>query len=78
VVRENGRPAVIACSFCCIVGMPEIIYYVAASLDGYIATRDGDVEWLAPFEATGEDYGYATFMPRSTRCWSGARRTSKV
>jgi dihydrofolate reductase len=40
---------------------PQIIYYVAASLDGYIATPDGDVAWLAPFEATGEDYGYATF-----------------
>ncbi len=40
---------------------PEIIYYVAASLDGYIATPDGGIEWLAPFEATGEDYGYANF-----------------
>lgn len=41
--------------------MPEVVYYVAASLDGYIATPDGGVEWLAPFEGTGEDYGYAKF-----------------
>ena len=42
--------------------MSEIVYYVAASLDGYIATPDGGVEWLAPFEGTGEDYGYAEFF----------------
>ncbi len=41
--------------------MPEVIYYVAASVDGYIATMDGGIEWLAPFEGTGEDYGYAQF-----------------
>ncbi len=39
----------------------EIIYYVAASLDGFIATPDGSVDWLSPFEGTGEDYGYAEF-----------------
>ena len=39
----------------------EIVYYVAASLDGYIATPDGGIEWLQPFEGTGEDYGYGEF-----------------
>lgn len=41
--------------------MPDVIYYVAASVDGYIATTDGGIDWLAPFEGTGEDYGYAEF-----------------
>src|SRR5438552_14070360 len=41
--------------------VPEVIYYVAASLDGYIATSDGGIEWLSPFEGKGEDYGYAAF-----------------
>lgn len=41
--------------------MPEVVYYVAASLDGRIATPDGGIDWLAPFEGTGEDYGYAKF-----------------
>lgn len=39
----------------------EIIYYVASSLDGYIATPDGSVAWLAPFENASEDYGYTRF-----------------
>lgn len=39
----------------------EIIYYVAASLDGLIATPDGGIDWLRPYEGTGEDYGYAKF-----------------
>jgi dihydrofolate reductase len=39
----------------------EIIYYVAASLDGFIATAEGGIEWLQPFENTGEDYGYGDF-----------------
>ena len=41
--------------------MMEIIYYVAMSLDGYIATPDGNVDWLVPFQARDEDYGYASF-----------------
>src|SRR5207237_10420997 len=36
----------------------EIIYYVAASLDGFIATPEGGIDWLKPFEGTSEDHGY--------------------
>lgn len=41
--------------------MLEIVYYAAASLDGYIATPEGGIEWLPPIEETGEDYGYSDF-----------------
>jgi len=41
--------------------VPEVVYYVAASLDECIATSDGGIEWLSRFEGKGEDYGYAVF-----------------
>ncbi len=46
--------------------MPEVILYIATSVDGYIARRDGAVDWLDPAAdpAGGpvEDYGYGEFI----------------
>lgn len=39
----------------------RIVYYVAMSLDGFIARRDGRVDWLDAFENPAEDYGYQEF-----------------
>jgi dihydrofolate reductase len=52
----------------------EIVYYVAASLDGFIATPDGGIEWLKPYEGGAEDYGYAEFYA-SVDCVLLGRRT---
>lgn len=36
--------------------------YIAASLDGFIARPDGDIEWLHRWPDVGHDYGYSAFM----------------
>lgn len=41
--------------------MVKIVYYVASSLDGYIATPDGGIDWLPPLDSDSEDFGYAEF-----------------
>lgn len=33
-----------------------VVYLVAASVDGYIATRDGGVKWVEPFQASHLEY----------------------
>lgn len=58
--------------------MLQIIYYVAASLDGFIATPDGSVEWLASFENSGEDYGYREFLDSVDALIMGSRTYEQV
>lgn len=42
--------------------MTQVTYYVAATLDGFIAGPSGELDWLHPFEQAGTDYGLADFM----------------
>lgn len=41
--------------------MRKVVFYIATSLDGYIASPDGLVDWL-PVPSADEDYGYAEFL----------------
>jgi len=43
--------------------MRRLVYSMAASLDGYIARRDGAIDWL-PSPKPRQDYGYAKFLER--------------
>lgn len=58
--------------------MVEVIYYVAASVDGFIATPDGGIEWLMPFENSGQDYGYKEFLASTDALIIGRRTFDQV
>lgn len=40
---------------------PRCSVFIATSLDGFIARRDGSFDWLRIVEEAGEDYGFAAF-----------------
>lgn len=43
--------------------MRKIKLYIAASIDGYIAGRDGELDWLSDYPITPElNYGYEDFF----------------
>ena len=56
----------------------EITDYVAASLDGYIATPDGKVDWLSVVDQPGEDYGYADFLKSVEVLFMGSKTYEQV
>lgn len=62
--------------------MVEIVYYAAASLDGFIATPDGGIDWLPPIEGAdgsgGEDYGYHDFYASIDAVLMGSATYEKI
>ncbi len=41
---------------------PKISIYIAASIDGYIARKDGNLDWLNLACDAGEDYGFQQLL----------------
>ena len=56
--------------------MPKIVYYVAASLDGYIADAAGGVDWLP--QGDPDDYGYTDFYSTVDAVVMGRRTYDQV
>ncbi|WP_343589409.1 dihydrofolate reductase family protein [Paracidovorax wautersii] len=58
--------------------MTEIVYYVAASLDGFIAGPQGELDWLQAFETSATDYGLAAFIDTVDAVAMGRRTCEAV
>lgn len=41
---------------------PKISVYIAMSIDGYIARKDGSIDWLERGHVGNEDYGFKQFF----------------
>ncbi len=52
--------------------------FIATSLDGYIARKNGDIDWLVGFSALGEDHGYDRFISRIDAIVMGRGSFEKV
>lgn len=57
---------------------PRFHVFIATSLDGFIARRDGAVDWLGRVERAGQDYGYQAFADRMDTVLLGRRTYDKV
>jgi len=56
---------------------PSCSVFIGASLDGFIARRDGGLDWLHEVERPGEDYGFGAFFSGVDTLLVG-RRTYEV
>ncbi len=53
--------------------MGKIIFYVAVSLDGFLADENGGVDWLVPYQEAGYDYGYKDFYKKIGYILTGSK-----
>lgn len=58
--------------------MPTAHVFIATSLDGFIARRDDDIDWLTQFSALGEDHGYNTHIAQMDGIIMGRGTYEKV
>jgi dihydrofolate reductase len=56
----------------------KLILYIAASLDGFIATKEDDLSFLEKVSKEGEDYGYQHFVDSVDTVILGNKTYQKV
>ncbi len=56
----------------------KVILYIAASLDGYIAGPNGNLDFLSIVAQEGQDYGYADFIDSIDTVILGPKTYDKV
>lgn len=56
----------------------KVILYIAASIDGYIATKDGNIDFLKSVHSDGEDYGYGPFIKTVDTVIMGRKTYDKI
>lgn len=56
----------------------KVVLYIAVSLDGYIAKKNDDLDFLSLVEKEGEDYGYREFIQTVDAVIVGRRTYDKV
>ena len=56
----------------------KVSVYIATSLDGFIARKNGDIDWLPTGNEGGEDFGYAKFMSTIDHIVMGRNTFEKV
>lgn len=56
----------------------SVVYFVATSLDGYIADASGGVDWLSPFESESDDGGYIDFFSTIDGLIMGSRTYEQI
>lgn len=56
----------------------KLILYIATSLDGYIAKKDNNIDFLSVVETPGEDYGYADLLQNTDTVIWGRKTFDKV
>lgn len=56
----------------------KLFLYIAMSLDGFIARKDGNLDWLNQVQTAGEDYGYNAFIEQIDTIIMGRKTYEKV
>lgn len=56
----------------------KVVLFISVSIDGYLARKNGDIDWLSIVEDPKEDYGYKEFVKSIDAVIMGRNTYEKV